>query len=134
MRCLARRVELFHPMPIDRLHHSYPRKDHRAVVLRGLRHHASGGLDFWHCVFGLRNILSQPGDGLFERAQLPAVRQFDWFVELAMPVHPSSARHRKFSTRCSAWAKILAIHTRTPRSGSCSAAASLADTFSVDKL
>src|SRR5712664_3696544 len=40
MRCLARRVELFHPMPIDRLHHSYPRKDHRAVVLRGLRHHA----------------------------------------------------------------------------------------------
>jgi hypothetical protein len=33
-------------MPVDRLHDAHTREDHRAIVLRGLGHHAGGGHGF----------------------------------------------------------------------------------------
>jgi hypothetical protein len=42
-------------------------------------------LNLFHLVLGFRDFLRQPGDGLFERAQLPSVRQFDWLVEPTLP-------------------------------------------------
>jgi hypothetical protein len=50
------------------------REDHRSVVLRGLAHHARGGLNLWQRVFGPRDLFGKKSDSFLKRAQLPNVR------------------------------------------------------------
>jgi hypothetical protein len=89
-------------MTIDRLQHAHAREDHRAVVLRSLGHHAGGGLNLWHRVFGLRDVLRQPGDRLLERPQFTTIGQFNRLAELALPalIRHSAASYKSRSESC----------------------------------
>src|SRR5882757_9617779 len=50
-------------MAMDRLHHSHLGEDHRAAVLRSLRHAMRCGLYLLLFVFRLRDFLCEPIDG-----------------------------------------------------------------------
>jgi hypothetical protein len=87
-------VEFHRLVSIDRLQHADPGELHWAVVLRGLGDAARGSLNFFHCMFGLRNLFREPRDRVLQREQLPAAGQFDRFVEASLPAVISHRRGR----------------------------------------
>ena len=106
MLFLSGRIKLPLDVTIQRPHHAYPGKHHRATALGNQQKRFHRGLPFFGIVFGLGEF-GDVGCGVAERDELLAFGQFDgiekWLVPrqvsprpaLGYPAAPLAVRHAR---------------------------------------